>query len=116
MGSFGFKSSIADEQFGGRDMKPQRRKARLRVPPRLRRVSSNKEMESGIDNFVRQGCAILIHMVGSALLRKFTCGSGGGHLLWALLTVRCPLGLGNSANALFAQYTEEQILVKLEKS
>jgi hypothetical protein len=52
----------------------------------------------------------------SALLRKNTWGSGGGHLLWALLTVWCTLGLGNLAYALVAHYTAEQVFVKLEEA
>jgi hypothetical protein len=84
--------------------------------PRLRRVSSKKEMESVIDDLVTQGHSILNRGEGSALLRKDTWGSGGGQLLWALLTVWCTLGLGNLGYALFAHYTAEQVFVKLEEA
>jgi hypothetical protein len=60
-------------------------------------------MESVIDDFVTQGYTILNRGESSALLRKNSWGSGGGHLLWALLTVWFTLELADQTHQLEVQ-------------
>ena len=63
--------------------------------PRLRRVSTKREMENLLDDYVTQGYEIVSQGESSTLVRKATWGSAGGHVLWALLTAWFSLGLGN---------------------
>lgn len=53
--------------------------------PRLRRVSSRKEMENLIDDYVTQGYAILEQSEKNAMVQKKSWGTSGGHILWALV-------------------------------
>lgn len=82
--------------------------------PRLRRVSTKREMENLLDDYVTQGYEIVSQGESSTLVRKATWGSAGGHVLWALLTAWFSLGLGNLAYALAAHYTAEQVMVKVD--
>jgi hypothetical protein len=91
-GFFWLDWSIGHERFLGLGARPQRRKVQFMAAPRLRRLSSKKDMESVIDDFVTQGYTIRNRGESSALLRKSSWGSGGGHLLWALLTDWFTLG------------------------
>lgn len=53
--------------------------------PRLRKVMTKKEMDNLIDDYVTQGYEILEQGERSALVRKVSWGTVGGHVLWALL-------------------------------
>jgi len=81
--------------------------------PRLRKISSCKEFDGALDDYITQGYEVLNQGENSALLRKKTWGTSGGHVLWALLTVWWTLGLGNLGYALAAHYTAEQVILKL---
>jgi hypothetical protein len=83
--------------------------------PRLRKVSSRKELDNQIDDYVTQGYDILEQGEHSALMRRKTWGSAGGHVLWALLTVWWTLGIGNLIYALIAHYTAAQVLVRIDE-
>ena len=54
--------------------------------PRLRRVASKKEMENLVDDYITQGYEVIEQGQASAMLRRKTWGSGGGHVLWGVLT------------------------------
>jgi hypothetical protein len=82
--------------------------------PRLRRVGSRKELEGILDDYITQGYEVINQGEASALLRKKTWGSAGGHVLWALLTVWFTFGFGNLAYALVAHFTAEQVMLKIE--
>ena len=82
--------------------------------PRLRRVSSKREMENLVDDYLTQGYEILNQGELSAMVRKKTWGSVGGHVLWALLTGWFSLGGGNLVYAVVAHYTAEQVMVKVD--
>lgn len=84
--------------------------------PRLRRVSSKREFESMLDDFITQGYEILEQGQSTALVRRKTWGSSGGHLLWGLLTFWCTLGIGNLAYALAAHYNAEKVMLKIDSS
>lgn len=81
---------------------------------RLRRVTSKKEMETLVDDYITQGYEVKEQGERSVMLRRKTWGTAGGHTLWALLTVWFTLGFGNLAYALVAHYTSEQIMLKLD--
>jgi hypothetical protein len=49
--------------------------------PRLRKVSSRKEFDGVLDDYITQGYEVLNQGESSALLRKKTWGSSGGHVL-----------------------------------
>ena len=84
--------------------------------PRIRRVSSRKEMEGIVDDYVTQGYAVVNQGEASTLVRRKTWGTAGGHILWGVLTVWWTLGLGNLIYALIAHYNAEQVFVKMEQS
>jgi len=83
--------------------------------PRMRRVTSRKEMEILIDDFITTGFEIITQGENSALLRKKTWGTGGGHLLWAVLTGWFSLGFGNAIYAFVAHQNAEQVMLKIEE-
>lgn len=83
--------------------------------PRIRRVSSKKEMESTKDDFITQGYEIISEGQNTVLLRKTGWGTTGGHVLWAALTLWWTCGIGNLVYALVYHYQlAEQVLLKLE--
>lgn len=71
--------------------------------PRLRRVSSRKEMENLIDDYVTQGYAILEQSERNAMVQKKSWGTSDGHILWALLTFWWTIGIGNLIYAFIAK-------------
>jgi len=82
--------------------------------PRLRRLSNLREMENHIDDYITQGYEIVTSGEASVLLRKKTWGSGGGHLLWFLLTFWFTLGIGNAIYAAIAHFNAEQVMLKID--
>ena len=52
-------------------------------------------MEDFIDDYITQGYELMSQGEQSALLRRRTWGSAGGHTLWFLLTFWFTLGFGN---------------------
>lgn len=83
--------------------------------PRLRRVTTRKELDSIVDDYAVQGYEVINQGDKSALLRKKTWGTVGGRILWFLLTSWWTLGLGNVVYALIVHYNAEQILVKIQE-
>lgn len=83
--------------------------------PRLRKVTSKKEMDNLIDDYVTQRYEILEQGERSALVRKVSWGTSGGHILWALLTVWFTFGLGNLVYALIVRYSGEKVLIKIDE-
>ncbi|EIC23401.1 hypothetical protein [Thiorhodovibrio frisius] len=73
-----------------------------------------KEMENLIDDYVTQGYEILEQSERNAMVRKKTWGSGGGHVLWAVLTVWWTIGIGNVIYALIAHYGAEKVMLKVD--
>jgi len=82
--------------------------------PRLRKVGTKREFESLIDDYITQGYALLNRGESTALLRKKSWGSGGGHLLCGVLVGWWTLGIGNAAYAAIAHFNAEQVMVKLD--
>lgn len=82
--------------------------------PRIRRVSSKKEMDNLIDDYITQGYAVVSQGEASALLKKKTWGTGGGHMMCLLLTVWFTFGIGNAIYAVFANQTAEEVMLKLD--
>jgi len=83
--------------------------------PRLRKAGSKKELESVIDDYITQGYELINRGESSALLRKKTWGSPGGHLLCVVLTGIFTFGIGNAAYATYAHFNAEQVMVKLDQ-
>jgi hypothetical protein len=82
---------------------------------RLRRVSSRKELENMVDDYVTQGYEVLDQGERTTMLRKKTWGTAGGHVLWALLTVWWTLGIGNLIYALVAHYGADRVMLKMDE-
>lgn len=82
--------------------------------PRLRRVGSKKELENLLDDYMTQGYEIVEQGQSTAMVRRKTWGTAGGHTLWAALTVWWTLGVGNLVYALVAHYTAEQVMLKID--
>ena len=81
---------------------------------RIRRVSTRKEFEQLIDDFITTGYKIKTQGENNALLVK--PGKHNKHGLVALLTVWWTFGLGNLIYALIPVKNEDEVLVKLEES
>jgi hypothetical protein len=84
--------------------------------PRIRRVSSRREMETVRDDFMTTGYEVLREGEETVLMRKNTWGSVGGHIVVAVLTVWWTIGIGNLIYALIVHYTAEQVLIKMEEA
>ncbi len=83
--------------------------------PRLRRVASKQEMENLLDDYITQGYEITEQGESTAMVRRKTWGSAGGHILWLVVTGWFSFGLGNLVYALVAHYNAEQVMVKVDK-
>ena len=84
--------------------------------PRLRKVSSQKEMENQIDDYITQGYEIIERGERSTMLRKKTWGSATGHIMLFFLTVWFTIGFGNLIYALIAHFSAETVFIKWEQS
>lgn len=82
--------------------------------PRLRRVSSQKELENAVDDYITQGYEVITQGEKSTLLRKKTWGSAGGHVMCAIATAWWTLGIGNAIYAVYAHNAAEQVMLKIE--
>jgi hypothetical protein len=82
--------------------------------PRIRRISSQKELETMIDDYITQGYEVITQGENSTLLRKKSWGSAGGHVIVALITVWFTFGVGNAIYAAYAHNSAEQIMLRLE--
>lgn len=80
---------------------------------RVRKVTTQKALEEMVDDFITRGYAVESEGKRSVRLKYQTWGTGVGHLLWALLTIWCTLGLGNLAYAIYAHSAAESVLIKL---
>ena len=83
--------------------------------PRLRKTSSQKEMENLIDDYITQGYEVIERGERSTMLRKKTWGSSSGHVLWICLTGWWTFGLGNLVYALIAHNSAESVFLKWEQ-
>lgn len=84
--------------------------------PRLRKTSSQKEMENLIDDYITQGYEVIERGERSTMLRKKTWGSSSGHVLWFCLTVWFTIGFGNLIYALIAHNSAEKVFLKWEEA
>lgn len=80
---------------------------------RIRRCSTEKEMEKIIDDFVTTGYEIKSRGEENALLVKK--GKHDKHLLVFLLTFWWTCGLGNLVYALIPTKVEDEVLIKLDR-
>lgn len=67
-----------------------------------------------LDDYMTQGYEIIEQGQTTAMVRRKTWGSAGGHVLWALLTVWFTFGFGNLAYALVAHYNAEKVMLKID--
>lgn len=81
--------------------------------PRIRKVDTEKESDQLVDDYITQGYNITSRGEKSTMLRKNSWGSGGGHLLVALLTVWWTLGIGNLVYAIVSHYKADRVLVRI---
>ncbi|PYZ92796.1 hypothetical protein CR194_14175 [Salipaludibacillus keqinensis] len=82
---------------------------------RIRRVFSEREMESVTDDYVTMGYEVLARGETSIKLRENAgFGSAGGHILIFLLSIWWTFGLGNLLYALYKRYSGEKIVIKLQ--
>ena len=73
-------------------------------------------MENLIDDYITESYEIVGQGQASALLRKKTWGSGGGHLLWFLLTFWFTFGIGNAIYAAIAHFAAKQVMLKIDSA
>ena len=78
---------------------------------RIRRCSSQKELEQLIDDFVTTGYEVQSRGENNALLVK---KKKKDHVKVALLTVWWTCGLGNLIYALIPAKNEDEVLIKIE--
>ena len=83
--------------------------------PRLRKVVSKKEFENLIDDYITQGYELVNRGESSALMRKKSWGSAGGHVVCGILIGWWTFGIGNAAYAVYAHFNAEQVMVKLDQ-
>ncbi len=83
--------------------------------PRIRRVDDRKEMERTVEDFLTRGYKIKNEGQASTMLKKKTWGSGGMHLVVAVLTIWWTFGFGNIAYALYKYLTADEVQVKVEE-
>lgn len=83
--------------------------------PRIRRASSKRDLDNLVDDFVTQGYEILERGERNAMVKKKSWGTGGGHVLWALLTVWFTFGIGNIIYAFIAHSGADKVLIKLDE-
>lgn len=82
--------------------------------PRIRRVDDQQNMEQVVEDFLTRGYKIKTEGQESTMLKKKTWGSGGMHIVIAVLTIWWTLGLGNVAYAIYKYLTAEEVQVKVE--
>ncbi len=82
--------------------------------PRIRRVDDQQNMEQVVEDFLTRGYKIKTEGQDSTMLKKKTWGSGGMHIVIAVLTIWWTLGLGNVAYAIYKYLTAEEVQVKVE--
>ena len=83
--------------------------------PLIRRVESRKEMERTVEDFLTRGYKIKDEGQESMMLKKKNWGTGGMHVVIAVLTIWWTLGLGNVAYAIYKYLTAEEVQVKVEE-
>lgn len=81
---------------------------------RIRRVESQKEMEKVIDDFMTQGYKTKSKGERTTLMKKKTWGSGGMHVVVAILTLWWTLGIGNACYAIYKYMTAEEVQIKID--
>lgn len=82
---------------------------------RVRRVEDKREMEKVIDDFVTQGYNIKNQGERSTLMKKKTWGTGGMHVVVALLTIWWTFGIGNATYAIYKYMTAEEVQIKVDE-
>ncbi|WP_239641854.1 hypothetical protein [Haloterrigena salina] len=82
---------------------------------RIRRVDDQRDMEKVIDDFITQGYKIKNQGERSTLMKKKSWGSGGMHVVVAVLTLWWTLGLGNAAYAIYKYMTAEEVQIKIDE-
>jgi len=78
---------------------------------RIRRVSTQKEFEQLIDDFVTTGYKIESRGENNALLKKY---KKKNHGLVAALTVWWTCGLGNLIYAFLPAKVDDEVMIKIE--
>lgn len=82
---------------------------------RIRRVDDEREMEKVIDDFITQGYKVKSRGERSTMMKHKNWGSGGMHIVVAVLTIWWTLGIGNVAYALYKYFTAEEVQIKVEE-
>ena len=83
--------------------------------PRIRRVTTNRELQQVRDDFMTQGYEVLREGEGTILMRIKTWGSTGYHVVIALLTAWWLLFIPNVIYALVAHNGADQVMIKLDE-
>jgi hypothetical protein len=70
-------------------------------------------MERTVEDFLTRGYKIKQEGQESTMLKKKNWGSGGMHVVVAVLTIWWTLGLGNVVYALYKYLTAEEVQIKV---
>lgn len=79
--------------------------------PRLRKVTSQREMDTLVDDYVTQGYKILDRGERSVRVKKTDYGSIGWHVVLFFLTI----GVGNVIYAVIKSSGADEVIVRLEE-
>lgn len=72
-------------------------------------------MEKVIDDFITQGYKVKSQGERSTMMKEKDFGSGGMHLVVALLTIWWTLGIGNALYAAYKYFTADEVQIKVEE-
>jgi hypothetical protein len=71
-------------------------------------------MERVVEDFLTRGYKLKDEGQQSTMVKKKTWGSGGMHIVVAVLTIWWTFGLGNVAYAVYKYLSAEEVQIKIE--
>lgn len=80
---------------------------------RVRKVSSKKEFDETVDDFITQGYKVVSEGEKTVQLKRSQWGTASMHVLIFLFLGWWTLGIGNLIYALIANGSSEQVIVKV---
>ncbi len=81
---------------------------------RIRRVSSQKEFERAIDDYITQGYKVKSRGENSAQVKEKDYGSLGMHVIIAVLTIWWTLGIGNLIYGAIKYSSADEVTLRIE--
>lgn len=79
---------------------------------RVRNVSSDRQLDAAVDDFITQGYRVVSQGRDSARLKLRTWGSAGGHAIVLIFLGWWTLGFFNLCYAVWARLTADEVVVR----